>query len=69
MEDCGADAVLAGFSRVLDSIDAQKRLSITDDRGKEMAKHEELTSQTGGKANFANPIPSGSVAPMKIPMA
>jgi len=55
MEDCGADAALAGFSHVLDRIEAQKRLSITYDRGKEMAKHEELTAKTGVKVYFADP--------------
>jgi IS30 family transposase len=39
MDGCSADAALAGFSRVLDRIGAQKRLSITYDRGKEMAQH------------------------------
>ena len=55
MDGCSADAALAGFSRVLDRIEAQKRLSITYDRGKEMAKHEELTAETGVKVYFADP--------------
>jgi IS30 family transposase len=50
-----ADATLEGFSRVLDRIEAQKRLSITYDRGKEMARHEELTATTGVKVYFADP--------------
>ena len=41
--------------RVLERVDAQKRLSITYDRGKEMAKHEQLTADTGVKVYFADP--------------
>jgi IS30 family transposase len=55
MADPGADAAVAGFSRVLERVDAQKRLSMTYDRGKEMAKHEQLTAQTGVKVYFADP--------------
>ena len=45
MDDPGADAAVAGFSRVLERVDTQKRLSITYDRGKEMAKHEATDGQ------------------------
>ena len=55
LDGCGADAALEGFSRVLTGIDQQKRLSLTYDRGKEMARHEELTEQTGVKVYFADP--------------
>jgi IS30 family transposase len=55
MDNPGADAAVAGFSRVLERVDAQKRLSITYDRGKEMAKHEQLTAQTGVQVYFADP--------------
>jgi IS30 family transposase len=55
MDDPGADAAVAGFSCVLERVEAQKRLSITYDRGKEMAKHEQLTAQTGVKVYFADP--------------
>ncbi len=55
LDGCSADAALEGFSRVLDRIDAQKRLSMTYDRGKEMARHEELTLKTGVKVYFADP--------------
>jgi IS30 family transposase len=34
---------------LVERVDAQMRLSITYDRGKEMAKHEELTARTGIK--------------------
>jgi IS30 family transposase len=40
---------------VLGGIDRQKRLSMTYDRGKEMAYHEELTERTGVKVYFADP--------------
>ena len=55
MDNCSADAAVEGFSRVLTRIDAQKRLSITYDRGKEMARHEDLTERTGVKVYFADP--------------
>jgi IS30 family transposase len=55
MDGGSADAALAGFGRVLDRIEAQERLSIPCDRGKEMAKPEELTAQTGVKVYFADP--------------
>lgn len=55
LDGCGADAALEGFSRVLSGIDRQKRLSMTYDRGKEMARHEELTERTGVKVYFADP--------------
>lgn len=55
LDGCGADAALEGFSRVLSAIDQQKRLSMTYDRGKEMARHEELTERTGVKVYFADP--------------
>jgi len=55
LDGCGADAALKGFSRVLGGIDRQKRLSMTYDRGKEMAYHEELTERTGVKVYFADP--------------
>ncbi len=55
MDDCGAEAAVEGFSRVLDRVEAQKRISITYDRGKEMAKHEILTEKTGVKVYFADP--------------
>jgi IS30 family transposase len=40
---------------VLDRVEAQKRLSITYDRGKEMALHETLSANTGVKVYFADP--------------
>jgi len=55
MKDCSADAAVEGFSSVLNRVQAQKRLSVTYDRGKEMALHEQLTEQTGVKVYFADP--------------
>ena len=49
-----ADAV-AGFSHVLQRIDVQRRLSLTYDQGREMARHEQLTERTGVKVYFADP--------------
>ena len=40
---------------MLDRVEAQKRLSITYDRGKEMALHETLSANTGVKVYFADP--------------
>jgi IS30 family transposase len=40
---------------VLERVEAQKRLSITYDRGKEMAQHETLSAHTGVKVYFAGP--------------
>jgi hypothetical protein len=47
MNGTGAEAAVDGFTRVLDRVEAQKRLSITYDRGKEMALHETLSANTG----------------------
>jgi len=44
-----------GFSFVLNRIDAQRRLSMTYDQGKEMACHETLSEKTGIKVYFADP--------------
>jgi len=35
-----AEAALSGFGRVLNRIEAQKRLSLTYDQGREMAAHQ-----------------------------
>jgi len=55
METASAESALLGFSHVLNHIEAQKRLSMTYDQGKEMAAHARLTEATGVKVYFADP--------------
>jgi len=55
MDDASAESVLSGFSHVLNRIEAQRRLSLTYDQGREMAAHQRLTETTGVKVYFADP--------------
>ena len=55
METATAESAVNGFSHVLNRIAAQKRLSMTYDQGREMARHAELTKNTGVKVYFADP--------------
>lgn len=55
MNDASAEAAVKGFGHVLNRIAAQKRLSLTYDRGREMAEHRRLTQATGVKVYFADP--------------
>ncbi len=55
MKNASADAAVARFNTVLNQIDAQWRLSMTYDQGREMAQHERLTDKTGVKLYFADP--------------
>lgn len=55
LDNAGAEAALSGFSHVLNRIEAQKRLSLTYDQGREMAAHQRLTEATGVKVYFADP--------------
>jgi len=55
MDNASAEAALSGFSHVLNRIEAQKRLSLTYDQGREMAAHQRLAAATGVKVYFADP--------------
>jgi IS30 family transposase len=55
MNSAGAEDAVEGFTRVLDRVEAQKRLSFMYDRGKEMAQHETITANTGVKVSFSDP--------------
>ena len=55
MDDATAASALKGFSDKLNSIAAPMRQSLTYDQGKEMAKHRELSEQTGVKVYFCDP--------------
>jgi IS30 family transposase len=55
MEDATADAAVTAFGSVLNRIDAQQRLSMTYDQGREMAQHERLSEITGVAVYFADP--------------
>ena len=55
MDDATAASALKGFSEKLNSIAAPMRQSLTYDQGREMAKHRELTAQTGVKVYFCDP--------------
>lgn len=55
MPDAKAVSAVDGFSHVLNRIEAQRRLSVTYDRGREMSEHQRLTEQTGVKVYFADP--------------
>ena len=55
VDNGSAEAAEKGFGFVLNRIDAQKRLSMTYDQGKEMACHETLAENTGIKVYFADP--------------
>ena len=55
VDNASAKAAEKGFSFVLNRIDAQRRLSMTYDQGKEMACHERLAENTGIEVYFADP--------------
>ena len=55
MKDASAESALSGFSHALNRIEAQKRLSMTYDQGREMTEHQRLTEATGVKVYFADP--------------
>src|SRR3989338_9220733 len=55
MEDASAASAVKGFGHVLNRIEAQKRLSMTYDQGREMAGHQQLAAETGIRVYFADP--------------
>ena len=55
MDDATAASALAGYTRKLNGIAEPMRQSLTYDQGKEMARHAELTAQTGVKVYFCDP--------------
>lgn len=61
MEKATAKSAVSGFSHVLNHIEAQQRLSMTYDQGREMAWHAQLTENTGVKVTLLIPIAHGNV--------
>ena len=55
MDDWSAASALAGYAAKLKTIPDELRLSLTYDQGKEMARHAELTAQTGMPVYFCDP--------------
>ena len=55
MDDATAASALTGYTLKLSGIAAPMRQSLTYDQGKEMARHAELTAQTGVKVYFCDP--------------
>ena len=55
MDHATAAAAVTGFGIVLNHINAQRRLSLTYDRGREMAQPEQLAAMAGIKVYFSDP--------------
>jgi IS30 family transposase len=55
MEGLDAAAAQAGFERLFRQVPEPMRKTLTYDRGSEMARHAELTANTGVKVYFADP--------------
>ena len=55
MPTASAESAVDGFAHVLNRIEAQKRLSMTYDQGKEMSDHKRLYLETGVKVYFVDP--------------
>jgi IS30 family transposase len=55
LDDARAESALSGFSHGLKRIEAQKRLSLTDDQGRELAAQQRLMDATGVNVYVADP--------------
>jgi len=55
MEGSTAQAALEGFTEALNRVHEPMRKTLTDDQGKEMSRHKELTARTGVRVYFADP--------------
>ena len=55
MDDATAASALTGFTAKLNSIATPMRQSMTYDQGKEMARHADLTANTGVRVYFCDP--------------
>jgi IS30 family transposase len=55
MADATAESALAAFTDKLNQVAQPLRQSLTYDQGKEMARHKQLTAQTGVKVFFCDP--------------
>jgi IS30 family transposase len=55
MDDATAASALTGYTRQLNAVAEPMRQSLTYDQGKEMARHAELTAQTGVKVSCCDP--------------
>ena len=69
MDDGSAASAVKGFGHVLNRIEAQKRLSMTYDQGKEMAQHQKLAQDTGSRSTLLALTAPGSVPSTRTPMA
>jgi len=54
-DKASAEAAVTGLGTVLNRIDAPRRLSMTDDQGRERAQHERLSEITGVSVYLADP--------------
>jgi len=55
MTTASAESAVDDFAHVFKKIEAQKRLSMTYDQGKEMSDHKRLSMETGVKVCFGDP--------------
>ena len=55
LENGNAETAAEGFAQILNRFDAEMRRSMTYDRGREMARHQDLSERTGLKFYFAHP--------------